>query len=200
MKTDATTTNDLLLAVPRECWKIAECCARQKIDNLTRNGAFAAMAEAVRHDDPAAYLEGVLAGLKADGLSKTALKVEFEAHGRAIKAQSAGLIHLAGKRHFEIVETIAGLRGKIRSADGLREAAIKQYRDVGLTYDQIGQIGLPHTPAEIAAWHAEIEALTTEGTKIDAYLADWPFHNPRLLEGTAVAAAAGLAEPEAIAA
>ncbi|MDP2433807.1 MAG: hypothetical protein Q8O33_17545 [Pseudomonadota bacterium] len=200
MKTNATTTNDLLLAAPREAWKLAERCAHQKIDNLTRNGTFAAMAEAVRHDDPAAYLEGVLSGLKADGVAKAALRAEFEAHGKAVKAESAAMIHLAGKRHFEIVETIAGLRGKIRSADGLREAAIKQYRDVGLTYDQIGQIGLPHSPEEIAAWRAEIETLTAESTRIDAYLAAWPFHDPRLLEGTTLSAAAGLAEPEAIAA
>ncbi|MDP2433460.1 MAG: hypothetical protein Q8O33_15755 [Pseudomonadota bacterium] len=198
--TNATTVNDDLLAAPREAWKQAERCAHQKIDNLTRNGTFAAMAEAVRHDDPAAYLEGVLAGLKADGVTKAAHKAEFEAHGRAIKAQSAPLIHLAGKRHFEIVERINGLRGKIQSADGLREEAVKKYRDAGLSYDQIGQIGLPHTPAEIAEWRAEIETLTAESIRIDAFLAAWPFHDPHLLEHTALAAAADLTEPQAIAA
>lgn len=200
--TRTTNVNDNLLAAPREAWKLAECCAQQKIANLTRNGSFAAMVEAVQHGggDATAYLERLLAGLKADGVTKAALKVEFEAHGKAVKAKSAPLIKIATRRHFEIVETVAALRGKIRSADGLREAAAKRFRDVGLTHDQIEQIGLPHSPEEIAAWRAEIEALTAEVAKIEAYFADWPFHNPRLLEGTAVAAAAGLTEPEAIAA
>jgi len=198
--TRTPNVNDDMLAAPRDAWKLAERCAQQKIANLNQSGAFAAMVEAVRHDDPAAYPEGVLAGLKADGVAKAAFKSEFEAHGKAVKAKSAPLIKIATKRHFEIVETIAGLRGKIRSADGLREAAFKRYRDVGLTHDQIEQIGLPHSPEEIAEWHAEIGALTAEGTRIDAFLADWPFHDPRLLEKTTLAAAAGLTEPEALAA
>lgn len=198
--THTPNLNDALLAAPREAWKLAERCAQQKIASLTRSGAFSAMVEAVRHDDPAAYLEGVLAGLKADGVTKAALKAEFEAHGRAVKAQSANLIHLATKRHFEIAERIKGIQGEIKSADALREEATRKYRDAGLSHDQIGQIGLPHSPSEIAAWREEIEALRAESTRIDTYLADWPFHDPRSLEGTTLAAAAGLTEPEALAA
>lgn len=200
--TRTTNLNDDMLAVPREAWKLAERCAQQKIANLTRNGTFAAMAEAAQHGggDATAYLERLLAGLKADGVTKAAAKSEFEAHGKAVKAKSAPLIHIAAKRRFEIVESIAALHGKIRSSDGLREAAVKRYRDAGLSPGQIEQIGLPHSPEEIAASRAEIAALTAEGTRIDAYLADWPFHNPRLLEGTTLAAAAGLTEPEALAA
>ncbi|MDO9225198.1 MAG: hypothetical protein Q8M09_15685 [Pseudomonadota bacterium] len=201
MKTNTTTANDLLLAAPREAWKLAERCAQQKITNLTRNGAFAAMYEAVQHEDAIAHLERVLAGLKADGIGKDALKAGFEAHGKAIKTQSAPLIRLAASRQFEIVERIRGLQGKIQSADAIREEAIKKYRDAGLSLAKIEQIGLPHTAEEIAAWREEVEALRAEDTRIGAYLADWPFHDPRLLEGTTVAAAAvGLAEPEALAA
>lgn len=198
--TRTTNVNDALLAAPAEAWKLAERCAQQKIASLTRNGTFAEMVEAVRHDDLAAYLEGVLADLKADGISKDAIKADFEAHGKAIKARSAPLIRLAASRQFEIVERIKALQGKIQSADALREEATRKYRDAGLSHDQIGQIGLPHSPSEIAAWRAEIEAMSAESTKIDAYLADGPFHDPRSLEGTTLAAAAGLAEPVALAA